>query len=458
MKRALILACLILALAALLPARARGDCGGPRPNLKPNGESLEKWMDLRFGLFIHWGPVTLRGTEIGWSRGVEVPVADYDALYQEFNPALFSARDWVAAAEAAGMKYLVITTKHHDGFCLWDSAQTDYKITATPFGRDVVKELAEECRRRGILFGTYYSILDWHHPDYTTRHGEDPRPIDPSTMPRYVDYLHKQVAELVLGYRTRILWFDGQWEDSWTHADGLDLYAYCRGLDDTLLINNRVDKGRRDERGLTVSSEFAGDFGTPEQQVGAFHPDQAWESCITLCEQWAWKPNDRMKTLRECIQTLALTAGGGGNLLLNVGPMLDGRIERRQVERLAAIGLWLKKYGESIYGTRGGPFRPTADLASTRRGSRVYLHLLRWPGQSLAVPDVPGRRLLKAALLGGRELAVARSSQGYELVLPARAPNENDSVVVLEFDGPVEEAEALDFAGAGSVKAGERRR
>jgi alpha-L-fucosidase len=440
MNRRLFLAFLVLVVSVSLQAGQVGGGGEAYPKLKTNAASLKSWQDLRFGMFIHWGPVTLRGTEIGWSRGVEVPAADYDRLYQEFNPVLFSARDWVAAAKAAGMKYLVITTKHHDGFCLWDSRQTDYTITSTPFHRDVVKELAEECRRQGVLFGTYYSILDWHHPDYTTRHGDDPRPVDKSTMPRYIVYLKNQVAELVRDYGTRILWFDGQWEDSWTHRDGMDLYAYCRGLDDTLLINNRVDKGRKDERGLTVSSEFAGDFGTPEQEIGPYHPDLPWESCITICEQWAWKPNDKMKSLKECIQTLARTAGGGGNLLLNIGPMLDGRMEKRQVDRLGEMGRWLERYGESIYGTRGGPFRPDETLASTHKDRRIYVHLFRKPDPGFVLPGLKGRKVTGVSFLRGEKLAFKASEDGIQIDLPARLPDETDTVIVLEFDGPLEPA------------------
>ncbi|NOZ63215.1 MAG: alpha-L-fucosidase, partial [Calditrichaeota bacterium] len=173
MKRKLLFL-LLFFLAAVVRAQSIGGGGEANPDLKTNLESLQNWQTMRFGMFIHWGPVTLRGTEIGWSRGREVPVKEYDNLYREFNPVLFDAKEWVAAAKAAGMKYLIITAKHHDGFCLWDSKYTDYDIMSTPFKRDVVKELAEECKRQGILFGTYYSIIDWHHPDYPIRHGDDP--------------------------------------------------------------------------------------------------------------------------------------------------------------------------------------------------------------------------------------------------------------------------------------------
>ncbi len=148
----------------------------PDPDLQTNLESLKKWQDMRFGMFIHWGPVSLRGTEIGWSRGTHVSIEDYDNLYKEFNPVLFNAADWVSTAKKAGMKYIVITTKHHDGFSLWPTDVSDYDIASTPYGKDILRQLSDECRKQGIVFGTYYSILDWHHPDYTTRYGGDPRP------------------------------------------------------------------------------------------------------------------------------------------------------------------------------------------------------------------------------------------------------------------------------------------
>ena len=273
------------------------DGGEADPSLKTNAESLKNWQDKKFGLFIHWGPVSLRGTEIGWSRGREVPIQEYDNLYKEFNPVLFDAAEWVGLAKSAGMKYIVITSKHHDGFCIWDSEYTDYDIMSTPFKRDVLRELSDECKRQGIMFGTYHSLCDWHHPHYTTRYRNDPRPVEESDMSQYVDYLNNQVKELIVKYDTKILWFDGEWEDSWTHELGMDLYKNVRSWGDDILINNRVDKGRRGMKGMTATEQFAGDFGTPEQEIGEFIIDKPWESCITICKQWAWKPNDELKSL-----------------------------------------------------------------------------------------------------------------------------------------------------------------
>jgi len=434
---------LLIAAVGIVVAQPRGG-GEANPGMQTNPESLKRWQDMRFGMFIHWGPVTLRGTEIGWSRGMQVPIQDYDSLYREFNPSLFDAREWVGLAKAAGMKYLVITSKHHDGFCLWNSKYTDYSIAATPFHRDVLKELSDECAGQGIAFCTYYSILDWHHPHYTTRYGGDSRPVETSDMNIYRSYLKQQIEELVMTYRTNLLWFDGEWEGSWTHEDGMKLYADARKLNDALLINNRVDKGRAGMKGMTVSGKFAGDFGTPEQEVGAFDNANPWESCITIGNQWSWKPNDRMKSLKECIQILAKTAGGGGNLLLNISPMPDGRIERRQAERLKGIGAWLARYGESIYGTRGGPYKPTRWLASTHKGNRIYVHVLRAPKDELRLPMLPGRTIREARSLGGAKLSMRVDGGSVVIAFPRVPADENDDVIALELDGPAEGVDALE--------------
>ncbi len=434
MCRFILASVILLMRIDFLLAQKIGGGGELFPELKTNLKALRSWQDKKFGLFIHWGPVSLRGTEIGWSRGREVPIAEYDHLYQEFNPIHFDAKEWVSIAKAAGMKYLVITSKHHDGFCLWDSEYTDYDMMSTPFQRDLLRELSDECQRQGLLFGTYYSICDWSHPHYTTRYGGDSRPLENSNLKIYVAYLKNQVKELIKKYDTSILWFDGEWEKSWNHQLGMELYQYVRDLKDDILINNRVDKGRTGMKGMTVSSQFAGDFGTPEQEVGAFLPEVPWESCLTICQQWAWKPDDKLKSRRECIQTLARTAGGGGNLLLNVGPMPDGRIEPRQVERLREIGLWLEKYGESIYETRGGPLTPTEQLVSTHKDNKIYLHLLAWPSTLLTVPALENHAVKSVRLLNGEPLFFRQDKNNISIQLMDQPIDEDDTVIVMEFD------------------------
>jgi len=342
---------------------------------KENRTVREQWRDAKFGLFVHWGPVSLKGTEIGWSRGREIPIEEYDSLYKKFDPTRFDAEEWVSLLKEAGMKYLVIVTKHHDGFVMWDSETTDYDIMSTPYKKDVIKQLSRECREQGILFGTYYSIADWWHPDYPLVENRSSKK-EGANMETYVDYMKAQIKELVNNYHTKILWFDGEWEEPWTHEMGLDMYSYVKSLDDNILINNRVDKGRKGMEGITKSEKYAGDFATPEQQVGRFDTTTLWESCITIGNQWAWKPDDEIKSREECIRLLVQTAGGGGNLLLNVGPKPDGTIAVKQAQRLREIGDWLDEYGESVYGTRGGPLHPQDWGVSTQKGDQVYLHIL----------------------------------------------------------------------------------
>lgn len=452
---------LVFTLLIILPFNgfAQGTGGGEAyPDLETSGEALERWQDLKFGMFVHWGPVSLRGTEIGWSRGKIIPIEEYDNLYKEFNPVLFDAQEWVTTLKNAGMKYLVITTKHHDGFCLWPSDYTEYDIASTPFRRDILKELAEACEQQGIVFGTYYSIADWYHPHYTTRYGGDPKPLENSDMDVYVDYLHNQVRELIETYNTDILWFDGHWEASWTHQYGMDLYKFIRDLKDEILINNRVDKGRGHENGMTKSQAYAGDFGTPEQKIGSFYPDDAWESCITIGHQWAWKPNDHLKTAGECIQTLARTAGGGGNLLLNVGPMLDGRIEQRQIDRLAAMGDWLDQNGESIYGTQGGPFKPNYWMASTHKGKKIFIHLFKWPEQKLIIPKLKSCKITTARVLNNnQELSFEENDTSTVIFLPSEKIDPHNTVITLELDKKADLIDPLDmvrqtFSGIADAK------
>jgi len=391
-----------------------------KPFLKAKPEDMQWWRDARFGLFIHWGPVSLKGTEIGWSRGGErrgtggtgqIPVDVYDNLYKQFNPVKFNAREWVEIAKAAGMKYLVFTTKHHDGFCMFDSKLTDYKITNSPFKRDIVAELAEACHEGGIRLGFYYSPPDWHHPDYRT-----------ANHARYIEYLHGQIRELCTNYgRLDIMWFDGLGgkPEDW---DSENLIKMVRELQPHIIINNRAG--------------LPGDFGTPEQKIGAFQRNRAWESCITLGTQWAWKPNDTIKSQRECIHMLVRSVGGDGNLLLNVGPMPTGEIEPRQVERLKQIGAWLKRYGETIYGTRGGPFKPGKWGASTHKDETIYVHVLQWPDREpLNLPPIE-KKILTARLLTGGALEMNQTDDGIIISVAPEYRHAIDTIIELSLDGP----------------------
>ncbi len=389
-------------------------------------EAIKNWQEKRFGMFIHWGPISLKGTEIGWSRipgpngaeGGTVPAEEYDALYRKFNPTNFNANDWVSVAQAAGAKYLVFTTKHHDGFCEFDSKLTNYKITSTesPFHRDVVKELAAACQNAKLSFGVYYSQPDEHHPNYRK-----------PTHEKYVQYMHEQVRELLSNYGPlSVIWFDGL-GGSAIDWDADRLFPMIRQLQPNILINNRCG--------------LPGDFDTPEQRIGSYQSERPWETCMTLCEQWAWKPDDEMKPLEQCIATLARCAGGDGNLLFNVGPMPDGRIEPRQVERMKEIGEWLKRNGEGIYGTRGGPWKPNRALASTRRDRTIYLHVLHSSSNAIELPDIP--RKVVDALLNGVKVEFTQQDGKLRLRIPQRQPI--DTIVKLQLEGTAMDLPALEI-------------
>ena len=394
----------------------------PSSYLKAGEQDIARWREMRFGLFIHWGPVSLKGTEIGWSRGGErrgrsgtgsIPVEIYDNLYKQFDPVKFNADEWVQVAKDAGMKYLVFTSKHHDGFSMFDSKLTDYKITNSPFKRDVVKELADACHKGGLKLGYYYSPVDWYHPDYRT---ED--------HARYIKFLHGQLREICSNYgKIDIIWFDGL-GGSARDWDSENLFRMIRQLQPRVIINNRA--------GLPA------DHDTPEQRIGKFQNDRPWETCMTICRQWAWKPNDEMKSLEQCIHTLVRVVGGDGNFLFNVGPMPDGRIEPRQVERLREMGDWLKKYGRSIYGTRGGPFMPGAWGASTHKGNSIYVHVLDWRVGTLTLPAIP-KKVIGSSLLTGGTVTVKQTEESLEICVPESYRQELDTIVVLKLDGPAGE-------------------
>ena len=410
----------LLGLGLLQSAQATSPCD------QASVDRIQWWRDAKFGLFIHWGPVSLVGKEIGWSRaaarpgtkrgaGNEVPLEIYDNLYKKFNPTRFDAAAWVQMAQRAGMKYLVFTTRHHDGFSMWDTQASEYKITApeSPYRRDIVRQLADAAHAGNLRFGTYYSQPDWHHPDaFTPRHAN------------YVAYLHKQLRELMTDYgRVDVLWFDGlgdrvRYRDETAANFGAEsIHPVIRALQPNILINNRD--------GLPE------DFDTPEQRVGRMQIDRPWESCITIAQQWAWKPGDVLKSRAEILQLLVTTVTGDGNLLLNVGPQPDGRIEARQVERLDEIGAWLKQNGEAIYGTRGGPWTNGMWGGSTYRANSIYVQLLRPPsGGRIRLAPLP-HRLTDARLLDGT-IPVKFSQDNHGVILEIEPKSFLDPVTIVK--------------------------
>jgi alpha-L-fucosidase len=434
----------LLAMSALAQAETQ----------KEFDQRMDWFREARFGMFIHWGLYSVPAGEwegrkvkggAEWIQSqAQIPVADYSPLKDRFNPAKYDADAWARLARDAGMKYIVITSKHHDGFCLWDSKQTDWDIGSTPHKKDLLKPLAEACAKHGLKLCFYHSIMDWHHPDWGTRkpwrgNAENPAP----DMDKFTTYLKAQLDELLTGYGDiGILWFDGEWEDAWTHERGRDLYAWLRQKYPKLIINNRVDKGRDGMKGMSKDAKFSGDYSTPEQQIPANGlPGVAWESCMTMNGTWGFsKFDDKWKSTETLLQNLIDITSKGGNYLLNVGPTAEGVIPSASIERLQSIGAWMKTNAESIHGTQASPFpeTPTWGRCTSRilknGKTRLYLHIFAWPADGMLVVKGLDWKTGSASLLAdpSRKLDVKPHADGLQVQLPATAPDAISSVVVLD--------------------------
>ena len=434
MKRAIVLALSLAIVAACVPPHALAQTDSILQSaINQKATRLEWWRKAKFGMFIHWGPVSLKGTEISWSRGGlrrgieqtgtgEIPVDIYDNLYKQFNPVGFDAKEWVTIASSAGMKYMVLTAKHCDGFCLWHTSVDDYNIGSTPFKRDVCAELADAAHNGGVKIGWYYSPMDWRDPDCRTERNSS-----------YVKRMQTHLTELLGHYgKIDVLWFDAEGGPSpW---DQERTYHIVRSLQPQILINNRLDIETPPYYDAKTQISPNADFATPEQEVGIFNDHVPWETCMTIGTQWSWKPNDTIKTSGECIRILVQCVTGDGNLLLNVGPMPSGKIEPRQVTVLKEIGAWLERYGESIYETRGGPFRNGAWGGSTYNGKTVFLHVQKWNNDEVKLPPLSEKIIAITAMTGGR----VTIEQKTDCTIVHMAIAEQDSVntiVKLELDG-----------------------
>ena len=416
-------------------------------------ERMEWWHKVRFGMFIHWGLYAIPAGEwqakripgIGeWiMERAKIPIPEYEKLAGQFNPVKFDADQWVQIAKNAGMKYIVITSKHHDGFCMWDSKVTDYDIMdATPFKRDVLKELSQACKKHGIKLCFYHSIMDWHHPDAQGAFypNYNDRKLSNPNFSRYVeDYMKPQLKELIRNYGPLgVLWFDGEWVGDWTESSGKDMYNYVLGLQPDIIINNRVGKGRKGLMGFSDSEDPIGDFGTPEQQIPAKGlPGVDWESCMTMNKTWGYVSyDDNWKSTEDLIRKLADIASKGGNFLLNVGPTSEGLIPQPSVERLAAMGQWLKVNGESIYGTTASPLGEVPWGRCTAKPGKLYLHVFEWPTDGKLGISGLKNTVTKAYLLADKDkakLPITRKGQDNLIVtVPAEAPDKINTVIVLE--------------------------
>ncbi len=402
-------------------------------------------------MFIHWGPYSLASVEASWPIMRPEPggiaEAEYRALPARFNPASFDPNAWIDLARSAGQQYMVFTTKHHDGFCMFDSSFTDYKITNTPYGKDIVKQLAAACDARNMRLGFYYSPPDMHHPDFrdTSKpasanwNGQPERP----EWPTYLQYMQLQLTELLTRYGPVVLvWFDGL-----NHQEkygGERFVKLIRSLQPATLVNDRIgvpaDYVTPEQFIPKAIPTRQAHFNAVDQNVnrelkpGVPRPEdfQLWETCMTINNTWAYNAHDRdFKSIRSLIRGLVEVASRGGNFLLNVGPQPDGVIQTEFQERLRAIGDWLAVNGDSIYGTTYGPVQEVNAIRTTAKRNNVFVHIFDWPSAALDVPGMTTKVLSAHLLATGQHLKFRQSENGLQVDLPAQPPDPNVSVVVL---------------------------
>jgi alpha-L-fucosidase len=402
-------------------------------------EYIQWWRDAKFGMFLHWGVYAILGRGEWVMFKERMDVDEYRKLADRFDPKEFDARAWAEAAKDAGMRYMVLTARHHDGFCLFDSAASDFTSVKTGAKRDFIAEYCEACREAGLRVGLYYSPMDWRFPGYFFPHMYRKSAEDMKAQ------CWTQVRELMSNYgQIDILWYDGAWlghggigfagsRGGWYSRNDADaggswlwepekLNAMVRELQPKIVINPR--------------SGWRGDFDTREGYTGDTQTDRPWEQCDCLAGGWGFQPGAPMRSLRNCVQLLAAVVVRDGNLLLNVGPTPEGTIEPRQVRRLAQVGEWLARYGESIYGTRGGPFAAGPWGGSTCRGNTAYLHILDWPEDSLVLKPLP-QNIVESRSLTGRDASIDQSGEAVTVTVPPSDRGAMDTIIALELDRPV---------------------
>lgn len=415
------------------------------------------FAEARFGMFVHWGLYSLAARHEWVMNRERITDDDYRVYFDHFDPDLYDPTAWAEAARDAGMRYIVLTTKHHEGFCLWDSDLTDFTVANTPYGHDLIGPYVEAARAAGLKVGFYHSLLDWHHPDYLVD-GHHPRRDDPDVgglnegrdMQRYRDYLHGQVRELLTRYgRIDYLFFDfsaaaeiaqpvrgAKGRDDWGSEA---LLALCRELQPGIIVNDRLD--------------IPGDFVTPEQyQPSGPMTDLAgnpvaWEACQTINGSWGYdRDNQNLKSPDLLVRMLIDGVAKDGNLLLNVGPTARGLIDGRDLDSLGRIGEWMRLHARAIHGAGASEFTPPADVRYTQRGDRLYAHLFAWPFEHLHLPGLAGRVVYAQLLNDASEVRMREIPPGTEalttgaggqpagtltLTLPVRAPDVAVPVVEL---------------------------
>jgi alpha-L-fucosidase len=423
------------ALALLAPPLQGQPVDAPSPE---NLQARAWFQEARFGLFIHWGVYSVLGDGEWVLQNRRMTLAEYERdLPRSFNPVKFDAAAWVAIAKAAGMRYVTITSKHHDGFAMYDSKASDWDIVdRTPYARDVLKPLAEECRRQGLKLFFYYSQLDWHHPDYFPRGrtGLFAGRAEKGDFGRYLDYMDAQLTELLTGYGPLGgIWFDGWWDKPDADWRLGRTYALIHRLQPAALVganHHRKPFPGEDFQMFEKDLPGANTAGFNDQaEIG----DLPLEMCDTINNSWGYNKEDRgHKSGKELVRLLVKAAGHDANLLLNVGPMPDGTLQAEHVERLREVGRWLEANGETIYGTRGGPLAARSWGVTTHKDDRVYVHLLDWRDNVLSLPR-PARPVRSASYFKDRKPVRFRVDEDALLLrLDPERLDPIDTIVVLE--------------------------
>lgn len=416
-----------------------------------NKESIDNWRDKKFGMFVHWGLYS-KGDIGEWSMYLgPIDVDEYAERANEFNPDKFDATKWAKLAKSAGMNYVVLTAKHHDGFSLWDSKAclNDHTSVNSPAKRDFIKEYVEAVRNEGLMVGLYYSPLDWRFPGFFL-----PQMYKKSAE-ALVKQAHDQIRELMTGYgKIDLLWFDGA-EDFWV-AHGFHLHKFARPQDfkNNPQVKNfwragELDKMIREKQpGIICNDRIGdksyGDYFAPEKKIGEYNTVDPWETCDTMTNTWSYRPDAQIRSLRNCIQLLAKVVCNGGNLLLNVAPKFDGSFEEAEIKRLSEIGEWLSKYGESIYGTRGGPIKVDDWGGTANKDNKLYFHVLDWVNDEIFVPNVYGA---KVKCLTGAPISVREEKGMLAISVPFEYRQEMDTVIEVTYDKKVTDfiADATDY-------------
>lgn len=401
---------------ATLPAGERD----PYP-VAPTPDQIRRmkwWHEAKFGMFIHFGAYSQYGRHEWAMETQAIPLEEYKQFATEFKPKPGSARTWAKLAKAAGMKYMVMTTKHHEGFCNWDTKLTDYCATKQGPGRDLVKEYVEAARAEGLRVGFYYSLMDWHHPD-GARCAQDEQ-----ARKRFVAYTHGLIRELLTNYgKIDILWYDVSWPLDAAGWESEKMNEMVFELQPDIIVNNR--------------NKLPGDFSTPEQKIVAETGGRAWESCMTLNDSWGYqRADDNWKSARTVIRNLISCVHDGGNYLLNIGPRGDGSVPEESVRILTEVGKWIDSNGETIYKSELCDPRRSNYASFTRIGNTLYMHVHFWPGGDVAISGL--RVKVKSARFhkGGQELKVSQDPYRVHITgLPMEAPDIPVTTIAIECDG-----------------------